>query len=457
MFNWLQKTDILGNHLTFEKEFSTTFKSLLGGFLSILLIVSSLILTLMFGNEVYERKAPVVFSLEEKIEESRLYLKDMPMLFSFNLQTGAPLKDPDKYFAFKVKRFSFSATLDITYEESLTLKLCDYKDFDMHQSFIKKFTDNVFTQFFCLTHNQDSYVFNSFANPFSAFYKIEFYKCDQSVTNCPPDLESIMQEVYILTTFMNTYVDSSNFTDPIQYYEYTYAQQLSDSFMKRLYLSFTYDVYDSDNGWLLTDVKEYGFVSLSQSHLDINPIDGIDYKNMMYVVSFDSPNIRRVIKRSYLKLQELIAKVGGLVKGLTIALQLMFSHYLRYNYIYFVVNSANSNASKKLNIPFTDIETSTKKELFSIKQNIKNKLNESTIAQNYVINMKDGVRAELSSFAKANETLNFFSYKFYILHHQVCWWRRKGNQYERYLSVLNCFDKTLSFDNYIRTNNKGNL
>ncbi len=103
-----------------------------------------------------------------------------------------------------------------------------------------------------------------------------------------------------------------------------------------MYLSLTNNIYKSDNGWILEDYKIYEYVTLSERSLDINPNDGIATKGQMFNISIDSPNLRQITIRNYMKIQELIAKVGGLVKGISIAIQLITFHFLRIQYLKYV-------------------------------------------------------------------------------------------------------------------------
>lgn len=458
----IKKFDIIGNRLSFEIDSSSNYKSSVGGFFSLIIILSSLILALMFGNEVYERNTPNVFTLEEKIEQSRIYLKEMPFLFSFIWQNGTAILDPLSYFNFKVKRFHFSEAMDITYAENITFTKCDPMKYSAHSDFVKKYVSNPSVYYMCLDHDDDSYVYNAHANANSAFFKIEFYRCDNKNQVCPKDIDLLMKEVYMFLTFINTYVDSSNYTHPIQYYEYTHSQQTSDAFLKRLYISFTNNVYVSDNGWILTDSINYNYITLSAKSLDINPNDGYDTLNQMFNVSIDSPNIRRVTKRNYMKVQDLIAKVGGLVKGLFIFVQIFLFHYTRVEYIHYVATICSKN-SNQLNSSSQNFITETKNvkgEIISdIDRNTHLKINYSKIQkdsitpktipiknlapQNYIKSSKEVNNKEPHKQIEISD----FSYFPYIKQ-AICFLSKKSSIY---LDIMSIFKEKVSFENYLKS------
>lgn len=460
----LRRFDILGNRLSFEVDSSSTYKSLVGGFFSILIILASLVLALMFGNEVYERKTPNVFSLEEKINESRIYLKEMPFLFSFIWQNGTAIMDPLSFFNFKVKRFYFSDHMDISYSENITFTKCESSKYTMHNGFVEKYVSNPSVYYMCLDHDDDSFVYNALANADSAFFKIEFYRCDTKTQDCPKDIDILMKEVYMFLTFINTYVDSSNYTHPIQYYEYTHSQQTSDAFLKRLYISFTNNVYVSDNGWILTDSISYDYITLSAKSLDINPNDGYDTLNQMFNVSIDSPNIRQMTKRNYMKVQDLIAKVGGLVKGLFICVQIFLFHFSRVEYIHYVASicTQSNQIEYSFQQALSDTKAAVKTELINRgEQNAKiehdySKKNKESITPktNLKLNLTSQNYIKKSSFLKEiKETptklleVPKFNYLGYLAH-ALCFLSNKKSQV--YADIMSLFKNRVSFENFLK-------
>ena len=61
----LKKLDIFGRELTFEEHNVQSFKTFLGAIMSILVFIAIVVMGIMFGKEVYERKLPAVASTDE--------------------------------------------------------------------------------------------------------------------------------------------------------------------------------------------------------------------------------------------------------------------------------------------------------------------------------------------------------------------------------------------------------
>ena len=50
-------------------------------------------------------------------------------------------------------------------------------------------------------------------------------------------------------------------------------------------------------------------------------------------ILFDSPNVIDRITRSYMKIQDLFAKIGGMINALVIVMKILTIHYIRFNYL----------------------------------------------------------------------------------------------------------------------------
>lgn len=89
----------------------------------------------------------------------------------------------------------------------------------------------------------------------------------------------------------------------------------------------------------MEDIIKEEYVSLENMFTDVNSSKTQKDKIKMLHFYLSSPNIRTVIKRNYLKIQDLIAKVGGLVKGLVLIVTVITFGYTQFsfnNYIYII-------------------------------------------------------------------------------------------------------------------------
>ncbi len=66
-------------------------------------------------------------------------------------------------------------------------------------------------------------------------------------------------------------------------------------------------------------------------------------------VLVDSPNIVDNISRSYMKLQDLLAKIGGMINALFIVTKILSFHYLRFLYILKLISISKEEDNKHFN------------------------------------------------------------------------------------------------------------
>lgn len=331
--NLSHKVDIYGLPLTFEEEESSkvaTFGGLVGSVLTMAFIIA---MSILFGRELIQRRHPFSITSEERIESSSVFLKEMPLIFNFHLDLGERL-DGRLYFEMDV--YQFYTYESITSDMDLYLKKCDYRDYTKHQEWVRKLTENTTVDYLCLAHNNTSKIVNPYGYPNSTFIHISFRKCDSTKRKCAKDLDRVLSDVYIQTLYQDAYVDVNNNDNPVTFYEAKITSQNNLSFLKRSFISFRSDVLIDDSGWLLEHYNTTDYITLGNIRVDMNPSYGRLTDNL-YWMTFDSPQIRKRISRSYMKLQDLLAKIGGIVKGSLLIVEILLIYYSRFKYTFFVI------------------------------------------------------------------------------------------------------------------------
>lgn len=331
--NLSHKVDIYGLPLTFEEEESSkvaTFGGLVGSLFTMAFIIA---MSILFGRELIQRRHPFSITSEEFIETSSVFLKEMPLIFNFHLDQGERL-DGRLYFEMDVYQFYTYET--ITIDMDLYLKKCDYRDYTKHQEWVRKLTENTTVDYLCLAHNDTSKIVNPYGSPNSTFIHISFRKCDSTKRKCANDLDRVLSDVYVQTLFQDAYVDVNNNDNPVTFYETRITSQNNLSFLKRSFISFRNNALIDDSGWLLENYNTTEFITLGNIRVDMNPSYGRLTDNL-YWMTFDSTQIRKRISRSYMKLQDLLAKIGGIVKGSLIIVEILLIYYSRFKYTFFVI------------------------------------------------------------------------------------------------------------------------
>ena len=106
---------------------------------------------------------------------------------------------------------------------------------------------------------------------------------------------------------------------------------------KRYFILFNNNIFKTDNGWILEDHNISNFISFVPK-VDIelisnNDISIINTKSVFITqLTFNSQRIREKINRSYIKVQDLFAKIGGIINTLFILFFIISRNYLNFNY-----------------------------------------------------------------------------------------------------------------------------
>lgn len=337
--NLSHKVDIYGLPLSFEEEDSNkiaTCGGLVGSVITFSFVVA---MSILFGKELIQRKHPLSITSEEHVDTSTVYLKEMPLLFKFIMDKGNSI-DGNLYFNFAIYQYYTSAESVITFDTDLHFKPCDYRDYTKHQDWVKSMVEDPANKFLCISHKNDTKIVNPYGYPNSTFIHISFRKCNPKEKKCAADTEIALRDIYVQMFFKDAYIDVNNNSDPIKYADKIETSQNSLSFLKRNYIRFRKDVFIDDSGWLLENYKTTECISMADHYVDVNPNTADHIKDNLYWMTFESPSIRKKITRSYMKLQDLLAKIGGIVKGSVVIVEMLLIFYSKFKYSFFVIKCA---------------------------------------------------------------------------------------------------------------------
>lgn len=380
----------MSEEVGFEVESSRTFKTYFGAFITLIIVVISIIIALMIGNEIYERKTPSVSSSSNYLSNSNFTLKDYPLFFLVSDTNGKFVEDYTKYLHFdyfKVNRTNSVSDYSDTRKDQVALKCT----FDHFRPFIGKIDNDTLNTYaemptYCVNWDDEDLIKNEYAYANSSYINFNFGKCDVTDINqkCADDLEDMIKEIYVRVYYMNSYLDSLDYNNPIKYYIDVVNQQISSSFLKRNFIRFVNDELESDNGWLLENKKKYNYISLNSIRLEINSLTP-NFPLHMYWLTIVSPQIKNYSLRKYMKVQDLFADIGGIINALVIMSKLIFFNYLKYvykvhiaEYLFNAMNDIHKEAfSQKVskNLIINDFKMKENKE--NINDDYKNILNSS--------------------------------------------------------------------------------
>lgn len=343
-----QNIDLFGKPLIFEENGSQTHHTLVGNLLTLSVIVTCCVIGFMFGNEIYRRKNPTVISSEEIIEVSRFSFKEYPLLFSFIYFDGSPINDAHLAFNLKVGKIEVSEKFENVFTETKGWpKPCNASNYDeKYQEIVGKIlADNTksgrgLNDIIC--PDPDTIIQNGYMTLNSTFVNYRFSLCNPDERKCHPNQSRIAQDFYIILWTVDAFIDPKNYTDPIVYYANTNTYQVSSIFMKRNFFNIEKRKLITYQGWLLDSFVEKEFFTVKEIQKEINPT----FRNELFQATFASPNRRNVTIRRYMKVQDLLASIGGFFNFLYILTMILLKDYVKFDYYLYYLNALMQGKDK---------------------------------------------------------------------------------------------------------------
>jgi hypothetical protein len=335
ILTYFRKLDYMSTYIGFENENSNKFQTNIGAFFSVIIFITSLVIAIRFGGEIYERRNPYVSESKEFIDDSKIYLKDFSPSLTFGFYTTAELmNNPFDYFDYSIESIEIDSTGNLKVRNDYLLVECKTLNFGKNKDIMMQILSTSFN-FYCIKFTEDDYFSNDFSSINSKFFRINFILCNSKDPdrNCKLSKEVFEKTPIVAVTYINSYVNPNSFEQPIIYSPERFTQTISPDLYKLIFLRFSNNILITDKGWLLEEKVEKEYFSLKDYLIDVNQVNESRYA---LTFSFESPRLRLKINRNYMKVQELFAKVGGLVNALIIVLSILSQDYIHFLYYKFI-------------------------------------------------------------------------------------------------------------------------
>lgn len=315
----IKKIDFMSDSPKLKIEGSNSYKTFIGGFINLVLIILSIIGIIYFGQELVIKKQPIVVHSE----------MDGHQVGPFNITNGA------YYFLLAVEYsnytyfvnnhiYEFAATYEVNefVGENNTQVYSVYPiEFDICSKFYTADQLNIgvdVNKFFCLKPGS-AIVEGYWGASKMGFVRVILNKCVNTTENnnhCYPE-ETI--DKYLNGGYLSMFITSGfmSFSDPQVPVEFKYLD-----FFNSLNFDFTFDyVFETkslkfidDQGFLLQELTEKEFPYLEPPLAQYYGIRG----SIVCTVIIQGYRYGDRYNRSYTKIQDVLTKIGGLLKAFSI-------------------------------------------------------------------------------------------------------------------------------------------
>ncbi len=333
----IKKIDFLYQeaHFTFNKNGDIGIKTVFGGILSLITILLSIFVSFYFILRLLLKKdATVIFSTKQEWNINLLYSYKLPFLFRLSNAVSYPLNDL-KIYDVKVNIWynipNLNENITVQQFTNLTFKKCNiYQHFNDYKKYFINEKD--LESFFCLDPRDENLtLFGIYGdiNPFSLLH-FDFFICNNETmkNEClsKEDIKKILDDAYIDLRYINFNVES-NKKNVKSISIKSERIPISYSVYKRLWINFKTIEFISNSGLIFSRKTKEIFHQFSNLRIDtdLRDIDNGILPGNFFSLTFSLNGEVSVFNKHYLKLQNVLATIGGLIKAIT-----FFSHMLNY-------------------------------------------------------------------------------------------------------------------------------
>lgn len=326
----------MGVSPTLKIEGKDSYQTPFGGILNIFLIILSVLGTIYFGKELILKQEPqVVISLTEGHQVGPFEIRNsgFNILLSLELPNFTYYQDERIYFV--------NATYESTqYYENNTITdvilplesgLCN-KYFTDEEITNKFKTSLKLDTFYCVRPNQVS-IEGFWGNSIYKNIRISVFTCQNSTANnynCLPE-EEISRYINggIISIYAaNPFTNYNNLDTPI-------TMRLADIF-NSINIDLTFDYvfeiqsleFNDDQGFMLQNIKETSFPSIES----VKTLYYGKRGNLISNITVEGYPYGQKINRSYNKIQDILTRIGGLLKALSIIASFLSKIYSEFQF-----------------------------------------------------------------------------------------------------------------------------
>jgi len=402
--NTIKIFDLLGKKVNLKIDSRNTIKTQFGGILTIIAVITIFVLSWFIGKDIVYHENPISFhqnSINIKTPNITFNRNSFPISISVFSINSEILNDPT-YFSIELIYQKWKIENDIYVNQDVFIKLepCTAKHFPTISN--ETFFDLALNQVLCPNYHSID-IFGSWSEPEMNRLKIQLKMCDWEKNKDFCKSESEIKKYFnknspnLNILYLDLQMNVKNYYSPIEYFP-VYIDKFSvPELLKLTYFHVQEQKLYTDDNLVLNDIKEDRFLKLVEQSTDITDIDKENkITNVFFIMSsnkYDSYH------RKYIKVPEIIAVVGGLMKSITFIMSLIVKIFSEFEFYNTIINQIFKIENPK-NDKIQSFNSLKNLDLINEKDNKK---------KEYKKNLEINVREKHNNFFKVNQKPNNLS------------------------------------------------
>jgi hypothetical protein len=343
----LSSVDIIGLNIGLRHHNRARYNTVPGGILTIMTAIFITYCVFYFGEDLYHKAKPI--SRFNKILNNTMpiQLQNYQVPITFLNGAGSPIQNMERYVDISASWLLFDyAPLGLSgiTNRPLIVERCTKEHVVAYGDLYLK--DSFFDFSYCLNHGKfingttvqqgSPFIQGEYSTMNSSLVYYRIKPCVNSTGKCAPqsEIDTVLTKVNIAYSYVDAYVNLDNYETPYSYYLARNIIAFNRQLGKTVFMKVKSTVIQTDSGILMDDV---GASSLLQAEPPTTDIVGDP--NTYFHLLIVSTKIQDTYVRKNIKVQDIVANVGGLLKFLLTLGTVLLIPYQQRSFKFEIINN----------------------------------------------------------------------------------------------------------------------
>ena len=327
-----EKIDLFGEVFNFTIFGKSTYKTMFGGMLSLVLILASIGISFLFGMDMISKKNPKVM-IDRIIPENYSFINcnisNFPIFWRISDDNSATVNFNGILYpnlTFYVYKYNKTiSAMDSIKNISMPIKICT-KELVQNDYIFDKYD---LKNYYCLDWRDSGFPLGGYWDGRDMVYYFEkvIYRCpndDTKSSKCTnvsfiKDWLGKSNKIYYEIYYPSVYFSPENYTNPLRIEYVNSIQQLTTNLYKKTRYFFSQAEIQSDKGVIFQSHTKENMISYDSSEMDFDfksdaDLSDVDMSSSIQATTIYLMKNHNKYSLSYMKLQDLAAQVGGFMK-----------------------------------------------------------------------------------------------------------------------------------------------
>jgi hypothetical protein len=342
MKNFITSLDFLGYQEEIKIQGNDRYQTILGAFLSLIVLFLSVAMTITLGLELFLKTEPILINSKRKFQDIGPYnfSKDGIAVYISMLYSNWTSYMDETIYTVKAKQTivenvigtNGSVTQDLQEIELEIIKCADYLT---KEDVIAKQISFPYEAYYCIKPDQAQIVGYWTADLYKGV-RIDIQKCQNTTENskCRPieEIDSILQNGFLETFILNYNIDPESNENYLVPYYHELLQAISPDNGVLYFVSMEKLEFQDDKGLIFKDFTIHEVAKIAE----VRPMYIFGEKLTIAELTIEGVSFGDIYVRSYAKAQDLLTNIGGLIKALTL---IGYFINLLYSKAFFIVEA----------------------------------------------------------------------------------------------------------------------